>query len=352
MNLHELGQRLKTERENQGYTLDDVYERIKISPSSIEHIEHGEVDDLPHPVYAKGFIKHYAEFLGLDGDELSREFARIMSMEEAGLDEHEAEVESDEFAPSPGGGARKWTMFSVLATVVLLAVLGWLVYDIFVKPAMGPTSSQTGVEDSSGVTSQPGQGQTRSGAAPGNETATREESLGQTAALKATDKEQTDSDVVTEAANGSSGLGKNLAGLEGETTESLNQTEQSTSLNQTGQTAEAANQTAERTSLPGTEEQLQGPSSQADPLPPQPQQTAQSDKQVLEISSVEACWLSADVDNRSKDIYLRPGESITFRFDETLKIKLGNAGGVKLRFNGDEVPLDARSGDVKTLTFP
>jgi cytoskeleton protein RodZ len=147
---------------------------------------------------------------------------------------------------------------------------------------------------------------------------------------------------------------ESLSGPDGETVESLNQTEQARSLNQTGQTGQAANRSTEGASLPGTEEQLQEPASQADPLPPQTQtqQTAQSEKQVLEISSVEACWLSADVDNRSKDIYLRPGESITFRFDETLKIKLGNAGGVKLRFNGEEVPLDARSGDVKTLTFP
>ncbi len=345
MNLYELGQRLKDERENQGYSLDDVYDRIKISPSSLEHIEQGEVDDLPHPVYAKGFIKHYAEFLGLDGDELSNEFARIMSMEEAGLDEHDAEAGEEDFSSSPGGSSRKWTFFSVLASVLLLAVLGWLVYDVFVKPSPDSDVSSTKVEKSSEVTPKPetsrdssDESEIRPGA--GNET-------------RASSQDAVDHGTSQESMSDESEIDTAAVGVNGSAQETLASqagTEEGRQ-SQGGQEMGETNQSAALESAPLAERQLQesaGEEAQGNESQP----TAEVEEHVLEISSVEACWLSADVDNRSKDIYLRPGESITFRFDQALKIKLGNAGGVKLRFNGQQVPVDARSGDVKTLTFP
>ena len=343
MNLYELGQRLKNERENQGYSLDDVYDRIKISPSSLEHIEQGEVDDLPHPVYAKGFIKHYAEFLGLDGDELSNEFARIMSMEEAGLDEHDAEAGREDFSSSPGGSSRKWTFFSVLASVLLLAVLGWLVYDVFVKPSLDSDVSSTGVEKSSEVTPKPETSQDRSderGIRAGDET-------------KASSQDAVDQGLSRESMSDESEVDTAALGVNGSAQETLASqagTEEG-QQSQAGQELGETNQSRALESTPRAEKQLQE-SAGEDAPGSESQPTAEAEEHVLEISSVEACWLSADVDNRSKDIYLRPGESITFRFDQALKIKLGNAGGVKLRFNGQQVPVDARSGDVKTLTFP
>lgn len=344
MKLHELGQRLKNERENQGYSLDDVYERIKISPSSLEHIEQGEVDDLPHPVYAKGFIKHYAEFLGLDGDELSNEFARIMSMEEAGLDEHDAVVDDEELPSATGGSSRKWTLFSVLASVILLAVLGWLVYDVFfVKPATEPASPSTGVESPAGVTSEPDQGGVESEDVPagsGNETGiTPAETEVQDDAQNGTPGQPEQETTVAQASGSSQDVQppqtETEQGGQAQTGQAVQETNQATAL----ESAQLAEEEPQETALEETRAS-------------EPEQPAQEEKHVLEISSVEACWLSADVDERSKDIYLRPGESITFRFEETLRIKLGNAGGVRLVFNGQKVPMDARSGDVKTLTFP
>jgi hypothetical protein len=72
----------------------------------------------------------------------------------------------------------------------------------------------------------------------------------------------------------------------------------------------------------------------------------------LQIFAFEACWMKSFVDNNSKEIYLRPGESVRFRFQDQLKVKLGNAGGVTLKYNDKIYPLEAKSGQVKTLLFP
>lgn len=62
--------------------------------------------------------------------------------------------------------------------------------------------------------------------------------------------------------------------------------------------------------------------------------------------------MSANIDSKQRDLYLRPGESVTFRFEQALEIKLGNAGGVKLTFDGQAYPLDADSGEVLSISFP
>jgi cytoskeleton protein RodZ len=76
------------------------------------------------------------------------------------------------------------------------------------------------------------------------------------------------------------------------------------------------------------------------------------DKHILEISAFEACWLKAQWEDTSKEVYLRPGESVSFKFSGKLKVKLGNSGGIKLKFDNENYQLDAESGQVKTLFFP
>ncbi|WP_018133386.1 helix-turn-helix domain-containing protein [Effusibacillus pohliae] len=71
--MKELGRILQTERERQNLTLDDIQDRTKIRKRYLQAIEEGDLSVLPGLVYARGFIKNYAEQLGLDGQELLRE---------------------------------------------------------------------------------------------------------------------------------------------------------------------------------------------------------------------------------------------------------------------------------------
>ncbi len=51
------------------------------------------------------------------------------------------------------------------------------------------------------------------------------------------------------------------------------------------------------------------------------------------------------------DVVLQPGETHTLHFRKEMELKLGNAGGVSVTFNGEKVPLQAQSGQVRSLTF-
>ena len=79
-------------------------------------------------------------------------------------------------------------------------------------------------------------------------------------------------------------------------------------------------------------------------------ETAIQQKTVI-VMAVEPCWFEITKDGIQKEFYLRPGGKVILTFTKFLRLRLGNAGGVKLKYNGQDYPIQARSGQVKTLYF-
>ena len=63
-----LGADLKAARERKGLDLREVADELRIRHVHLQAIEEGYFDDLPGPVYVVGFVRSYAEYLGLDGE--------------------------------------------------------------------------------------------------------------------------------------------------------------------------------------------------------------------------------------------------------------------------------------------
>ena len=82
MTLEAIGQKLKSAREAQGLSLRQIYERTKIPINHLQSIDGGQKEDLPETVYVAGFIKRYAECIGLDGQLLADEY-RAQAAEDA-----------------------------------------------------------------------------------------------------------------------------------------------------------------------------------------------------------------------------------------------------------------------------
>src|SRR6185503_12495022 len=68
-----IGQRLKTEREEQRLTLEKVFEATRIRVPYLQALEADDLSMLPSPVQARGYLRNYAEFLGLDFEQLLEE---------------------------------------------------------------------------------------------------------------------------------------------------------------------------------------------------------------------------------------------------------------------------------------
>lgn len=64
--LAQLGEFLKGAREKKGLSLDDVEKATHIRRQYLEALEKNNLKAMPSPVTTRGFIKNYADFLGLD----------------------------------------------------------------------------------------------------------------------------------------------------------------------------------------------------------------------------------------------------------------------------------------------
>ena len=67
-----IGELLKKEREKQGFSSEEISERIKIHVHKIKAIEEGRREDLPSRVFTVGLIKSYAKELNLNMDKVNQ----------------------------------------------------------------------------------------------------------------------------------------------------------------------------------------------------------------------------------------------------------------------------------------
>jgi cytoskeleton protein RodZ len=134
-----IGQILETARKERDLTLEEVERATKIRKRYLVGLEREDYGTLPDAVYARGFLKTYANYLGLDGEELSREFQdRMKPRRERGISygaPNQSEFDRPLINPSQLGPPRRrksisgTTILSLLvALLALVAVVGSLYY--------------------------------------------------------------------------------------------------------------------------------------------------------------------------------------------------------------------------------
>lgn len=77
--LEALGSLLRQTREARGLTLTEVANDTFIRSQYLQALEQADLSRLPEPVYTQGFLKRYADYLGLDGETLSRRAFPLLS---------------------------------------------------------------------------------------------------------------------------------------------------------------------------------------------------------------------------------------------------------------------------------
>lgn len=74
----DLGRQLRRARQQMGLSLHDVHAVTGIPLNCLAALEEGDLSQFPSPVYARGYIRSYAEAVRLDGDRLALELWRRM----------------------------------------------------------------------------------------------------------------------------------------------------------------------------------------------------------------------------------------------------------------------------------
>jgi cytoskeletal protein RodZ len=72
--LKDIGSRLRQFRREQSLSLEDIASTTRIQARLLKAIEEGRIEILPEPVYVQGFIKRFADALGLDGEDIASDY--------------------------------------------------------------------------------------------------------------------------------------------------------------------------------------------------------------------------------------------------------------------------------------
>lgn len=130
-----IGAVLRSAREARGDSLSDVAHALKLSQGQIEALEMERFDLLPGPVFARGFLRNYARYLGLDPEAVTAAFVS------------EAPVQSVRLSPvgnavgaMPNSKGERKVLKPALVVVcgMSLALLAGWYFDWFKVPGTAP----------------------------------------------------------------------------------------------------------------------------------------------------------------------------------------------------------------------
>jgi cytoskeleton protein RodZ len=97
-----IGQRLKAAREDQRLTLDKVFEATRIRVQYLQALEEDDLSVMPSPVQARGYLRNYAEFLGLEVATLLEELRESISQKPSDVVIGPADMMEETSTPEPG----------------------------------------------------------------------------------------------------------------------------------------------------------------------------------------------------------------------------------------------------------
>ena len=134
VSMSTFGERLRRERESRNITLQEMSESTKIAQHCFKLLEDDDFANLPGGLYNKGYIRAYAQFIGLDPEPWLKAYAVAQQTQGPEASEHNSEVLQAPVPSHPkvadgsmGMRLRSWrrTWLLVPFAVILVGILGW-----------------------------------------------------------------------------------------------------------------------------------------------------------------------------------------------------------------------------------
>jgi cytoskeleton protein RodZ len=296
---------LRRQREMREIDLREIADSSKISLRYLQAFEENRFDELPADVFAKGFLRHYARFVGIDQEEAVNFFAQ--ARKEANLRQEEDEVtrvvriRSSKSSSSRRSANRRFVLVILLAAGLLLFVI-W---------QLSEWQQRQAIAEGEAPASLPAEAQPADGG--GTDGTQAEPVTADPASGPAT----------TEPAAIDPATGQPLAPPAGPAQPPVDPL---AGPPPTGLPAGA----------PAT------PPPAVDPAQVPQQQVDAGDLIRVALDFQGQCWVEAVVDGKRQQSATRAqGESVVFSGNELIEIKLGDYRAVSLEVNGRSMPLKA-----------
>ncbi len=288
MTLDDFGAMLRAEREKKGLTLEEASQNLKIGVRILQSLEECDRENYPHAAYARGFLRTYGAYLGISPEDISAAVGTF------------GPVNREVVYVAKNGENRRGQLLSpilvqLLAIAIILTLVGGFAYLAW-NNGWASSVYNWVVEKTNSFSMS-------------SDVNTRKESQKIAPLSSSLDEDP----ILT--------TGASLP--RGGTSSQFGRQETQTAYPQQG----APERTD--TTLPVT------------------------DSHQVVMVAIDDCWVHSSADRiDTRQFSLRKGDTFALSFRDKLEIKLGNAGGVRFRYNGQDIPPVGKSGQVKTVVFP
>lgn len=299
--MKSLGEYLRAERQARGISLEQIFADTRISMEMLRAIENGNVEQLPAPILIKGFLKAYAEKIGLDPEEVIVEYQNLI--EEVG--DHQEGIEKFHQRLQPQSSNKKLLVLVIALTLLTGLIFFWYRSSSVRKQS---TSSSTGKFVSPTAVDQRAV------------KSVSDSGINQTKSAQSS--RRTQGELMTGSESDSSELG--------------------------GQAGPAASTGAEVSKIGEGSGYPSGESLQEEGIFPPGQSPY-----LLRAEAAETTWIRISTDETGEHEYLlQPGEQLTWRASSNYKLLIGNAGGIQLYLNDEPLKRLGETGQVVYLKLP
>jgi len=127
--MEEIAKTLKDARHRLGLTLEEAERSTRIRAHYLEALEKGELQSIPSQVQARGFLKNYSEYLGLDSGPILQRYSEVIHSQRT-LPLRRVRQDDQATRPSVAVRRRRISADLVIAGVITIAVLAVLVWGI------------------------------------------------------------------------------------------------------------------------------------------------------------------------------------------------------------------------------
>ncbi|MFZ5765098.1 MAG: RodZ domain-containing protein [Thermodesulfobacteriota bacterium] len=310
-----LGNYLQRERLKKHLSLEQAAEETCIHIATLRAIEGNDRSKMPAEVFSRGFIRLYAEYLGLDARDILERYRREMARnEEDGIFGRDV-FHNEKLAESANiFNVRK---IFVIIFVALLLALGF--YFFFYGSAITTYRSMI----------QPGKGTPAGQDLPESPTFLPEQSESPANVLPDTVAPESPTDAAGPPVNETLAPPADIA----------------------PDTPPVSPEPAE--TIKGEEAVSPGVTSAVPDSTPSGQDPATAPALELRMVFSEKTWLQVIIDDQpARDFLFNPGEENRWTAKERIKLHLGNSGGVRVFVNNRELTVAGTSGTPLRLTLP
>lgn len=345
--MKDLGEYLKAERLKAQVTLEAIADRTRISKKMLEFIEEGDFEKIGTPILIRSFLRTYCREIKIDPDPILEEYGRAISTCDCSAES----IQRFEGWLKPV--RKKSQMKLYLLFLVVVAILGILfASDRASKKktvlSTAPESMRTDtypqqelLSDFSQKQASPPQAQPEEDTLP-----EQKEASGKTEEGAPVPSAPSSPDV-TLMADHQAADPKTEPEMTEEKPESPSASPESVVQDLSPLNVDREENTVPEEPQSGaiakeltTEEQIPPPSDPA--------------KQQLFVEAEQETWVQVSLDGGKyvQGVLLKPGDKQQWEADETMQLVVGNAGGIRLKWNGKDLQPLGKSGQVIRLKLP